>query len=74
MDRLNRNDLSLDDQFLLESKVLPTWKRWMLDYSFGSSLFAHGIDGVTKWGAENDPDINSRYRDYQRDQQVRGAS
>ena len=66
MNGMNRNDLSLDDQFLLESKVLPTWKRWMLDYPFNSPLFDHGIDGVVKWGAENDPDISARYRELKR--------
>ncbi len=73
MDRLNRDHLNMDDRFTLENRVLPEFKRWMTDYPFDSPLFKHGLDGVAKWGAEKDPDINRRYREWLRDRNERGG-
>lgn len=64
MERLDRNRLTMDDQYILVERVLPEYKRWMLDYPFGSALFGHGLDGVTKWGAEGDGDIRARYEEW----------
>ena len=70
-ERLSRHSLSYDDNHLLETKVLPEWKRWMLDYGFNTNMFEHGLDGVLKWSAENEADIRDRYQEYVADQRMR---
>lgn len=66
MERMDKTKLTLDDQFILEEKVIPTAKKWMLDFGFSNPLFQHGLDYVTKWGAENDHDIARRFEEYKR--------
>lgn len=60
--------LSYDELHLLDMKVLPTAKRWMMEHPIGSSMFSHGLQTVEYWGAQDDPDIVDRYNEHVRKQ------
>lgn len=48
--RGDRRMLSAHELETLDMKVLPTARRWVEEYSVGSSLWAHGKATLEHWG------------------------
>lgn len=57
--RGDRASLSLDEQFLLENKILPTARRWCVEKP---GLRDHGAQTLTYWGEPVPPLKNERAR------------
>lgn len=57
---MNRQSLTLDEDHILDRQVIPTAKRWVLDWPIGSSLFEHGRRTLEHWGALSDRDVAGR--------------
>lgn len=72
---MSHQNLSLDEQHLLQHQIIPAAESWVLTYPPGSSLFNHGRQTLEHWGAATDPMVSRKLAaadaaDLQRAQQV----
>ena len=57
--------LSLDDQHILENKVLPTAKSWVMQYGPNTTLHQRGLATLRYWNVKDD-DLRRRMMDLAR--------
>ena len=72
MEYVTNGQLSLDDEFILSEKVLPTAKAWVMNYAPGTSLHENGHKILRHWQVK-DPELRRRMQDLQAAETKRGA-
>lgn len=50
MERVSRDDLTSSDRHTLETRVLPTARKWVKENPKGHPLYEHGAQTLDYWG------------------------